>query len=182
MASLLSNGRCYNHVADGIATFRMYLFQFKFWDVKQNLIPYMRQMVVSHVIVEGWTIQPYVYCFFDSSDQVLVLPSHNTEVVSGGVMTSDVKVVTYWGGGLQVFPKSLSKHSWWLPYIFIITLHPFAFVCVDDATLLCDGILIFRSHQEAFDGITSFTIYLYPMFSAYLFRLSFSPLTYGTTI
>ena len=40
IASWLSNGRCYSLVADGIATFRVDLFQLKFWDVKQNLIPY----------------------------------------------------------------------------------------------------------------------------------------------
>ena len=33
---------------------------------------YVRQMVFAYVLVEGWIIHPYVYCFFDSSDQVLV--------------------------------------------------------------------------------------------------------------
>ena len=61
------------------------------------------------------------------------------------------------------------------PYIFIITLYPVAFVSVDDATLLCDGILIFGSHQEVFDGITSIAIYLYPMFSAYIFQAFTQP-------
>ena len=42
LASLLSN---YSHVADGIASFRVDSFQFKFWDVKQNLFPYVRQML-----------------------------------------------------------------------------------------------------------------------------------------
>ena len=30
------------------------------------------------------------------------------------------------------------------------------------------GSLSLRSHQEAFDGITSLAMYLYPMFSAYI--------------
>ena len=34
MASLLSNGRCYSHVADGIATFWVDLFQ-----LKCNIVP-----------------------------------------------------------------------------------------------------------------------------------------------
>ena len=68
-------------------------------------------MVLAYVPVEGWTIHPYVYCFFDSSDQVLVLPPDNTEVINGGTMTSDVKMAIYWGGGLQVFPEPLSKCS-----------------------------------------------------------------------
>ena len=68
-------------------------------------------MVFAYVLIEGWTIHPYVYCFFDGTDQVLVLPPHNTEVVNGGTMTSDVKMVMYWGGGLQVLPEPLSKCS-----------------------------------------------------------------------
>ena len=154
VSHLLSVSRCYSHVANGMATFWVDLFQFMFWDVKQNLTPYVMQMVFAYVLVEGWIVHPYVYCFFDSSDQVLVLPPPNAEGPNGGIMTSDVKMVIYWGGGLQVFSEPLSKSSWWLPYIFIITVHPVAFVSVDDATFLCDGIFVFRSHQEAFDGIT----------------------------
>ena len=67
----------------------------EFLDVKQNPIPYVRQMVFAHVLVEGWIIHPYVYCFFNSSDQVLVLPPHNAEAASGGTMTSDGKMVIY---------------------------------------------------------------------------------------
>ena len=149
--------------------FWVHLFQFRFWDVKQNLIPYVRQLVFAYVLVEGWIVHPYVYCFFDSSDQVLVLSPHNAEVLNGGTLTSGVKMVIYWGRGLQVFSVPLSKSSWWLPYIFIITFHPVAFVSVDNATLLCDGIFVFRSCQKAFDGITSLAVYLNPMFSAYIF-------------
>ena len=108
---LLSNVRCYSHVADGITTFRVDLFQFKFCDVKKNLIPHVRQMVFAYVLVEEWPIHPYVYCFFDSSDQVMVLPPNYTEVFNGGTMTSDVKMAINWGGGLQVFPEPLSMCS-----------------------------------------------------------------------
>ena len=173
VSHLLSVCRCYSHVADGIATFWVDLFQFKLWHVKQNLIPYVRQMVFAYVLVEGWIVHPYVYCFFDSSDQVLVLPPCNAEVLNGGIMTNDAKMVIYWEGGLQVFSQPLSKSSWWLPYIFIITVYPVAFVSVDDATFLCDRIFMFRSHQEAFEGITSLVMYLYPMFSAYIFFFCF---------
>ena len=63
----------------------------------------MRQMVFAYVLVEGWTIHPYVYCFCDSSDQVLVLSLHYTEVINGGTMISDVKMVIYWRGGFRCF-------------------------------------------------------------------------------
>ena len=72
-------------------------------------------MVFAYVLVEGWIIHPYVYCFFDSSDQVLVLPPHNAEVLNGGIMTSDVKMVIYWEGAfrcsLKLSPKVLDDSS-----------------------------------------------------------------------
>ena len=55
-------------------------------------------------------------------------------------MTSDVKMVKYWGRGLQV----------------------------DDSTLLLDRVFIFWSHQEVFDGGTYFKVHLHSMFAANL--------------
>ena len=36
------------------------LFQFKFWGVEQNLIPYVRQMELAYIFIKGWIIDPYV--------------------------------------------------------------------------------------------------------------------------
>ena len=36
------------------------LFQFKFWDVKQNLIPYVWQMVLANISIQGWIVDPNV--------------------------------------------------------------------------------------------------------------------------
>ena len=68
-------------------------------------------MVFAYVSIKGWIIHPYVHCFLDSSDEVLILPPHNTEIFSGGTMTRDVGMVIYWEGDLQVFPEPLSKCS-----------------------------------------------------------------------
>ena len=76
-----------------------------------------------------------------------------------------------------MFPKPLSKSSWWIPYVSIITVHPVAFEPVDDATLHCDMIFIFGSHQEAFDGIASSVVHLYPMFVAYALH-AFTQISY----
>ena len=57
-------------------------------------------MVLAHVSIEGWIVHPDVNSLFDGSDEVLVLPLHNTEIINGGIMTHDVLVVIYWGGGL----------------------------------------------------------------------------------
>ena len=70
IASLLSIGRCYSHVADGLGYFRVDLLQLKFWDVKQKFIPYVRQMVFAYVLIKGWIVDPYIYCFFDGSDWI----------------------------------------------------------------------------------------------------------------
>ena len=68
-------------------------------------------MVFAYVSIEGWIIDPYVYSFFDSSDEVLILPPLNTEIFNGGTKTCDVVMVIYWGGELLVFPEPLSKCS-----------------------------------------------------------------------
>ena len=60
-------------------------------------------MVFAYVLVEGWTIHPYVYYCFDSSDQVLVLPPHYTKVFNGGTVISNVEMVINWGDDLQMF-------------------------------------------------------------------------------
>ena len=36
-------------------------FQFEFWGVKKNLIPYMWQIVFVNVLVKGWIVDPYAY-------------------------------------------------------------------------------------------------------------------------
>ena len=36
------------------------LLQPEFWTVAQNLIPYVRQMVLAYVLVQGWIIDPYI--------------------------------------------------------------------------------------------------------------------------
>ena len=60
----------------------------------------MRQMVLAYVCIEGWIVHPDVYCLFDGSNEVLILPPHNAEIVNGNVMTCDVLMVMYWGVGL----------------------------------------------------------------------------------
>ena len=87
---LLPCGRCY-------AT-RVILLQFEFWDVIQNLIPFVRQMVLAYISIKEWIVHPDVNSFFYGSDEVLVLSPHNAEILNGRIMTCDVLVVIYWGG------------------------------------------------------------------------------------
>ena len=63
---LLPGGRWNNHCRVTLSLWQMLLpwvlilFQFKFWGVKQNLIPNVRQMVLAYISIEGWIIDPYV--------------------------------------------------------------------------------------------------------------------------
>ena len=100
---LLPCGRCYPT--------RVILLQFQFRDVIQNLIPYVRQMVLAYISIKGWIVHPDVNSFFYGSDEVLVLSPHNAEVLNSGIMTCDVMVVIHWGGGLLMFLKPLTKRS-----------------------------------------------------------------------
>ena len=79
-------------------------------------------------------------------------------------MTSGDKMVIYWGRGLEVFLKPLSKCSCRLSYVFFITFHPVTFVSVYDATLLSHMVFVFGWHQEVFDGPAPFKVYFYAMF------------------
>ena len=125
------------------------LLQFEFWGVKQNLIPDMRQMEFAYVFIEGWMIDPYVQCFFDSSAEVLVLPPYDVEIINGDLMTSDVAMVINWWGGLLMLFKPLSKWSWGFTNVFLITFNPATLISIDDPTLFQDWILILGGHQEA---------------------------------
>ena len=89
-------------------------------------------------------------------------------------MTSGVMMVKYGGWGLLMFFEPLSKGSGGLPYIFLITLHPVTFVPIDDSTLFHKRIFVLGSHQEAFDGISSFEVHLYSIFLAGSFE-AFTP-------
>ena len=68
-------------------------------------------MVLAYISVKGWIAHPDIYSFFYSSDEVLVLSPHNAEISDGDVMTCDVMMVIYWGGGLQMFLQPLTKCS-----------------------------------------------------------------------
>ena len=58
----------------------------------------MWQMVFANIFVEGWTIYPNIYSFFDQPDVIVLLSPHYSEVISGGVMTCDGVMVMYGGG------------------------------------------------------------------------------------
>ena len=166
---LLPLGRCYSPGS-------MILLQFKFWDVKQNVIPYMWQMVFANISIQGWIVDPDVKGLFYRPLEVLFLPSHNVEIFNTYAVTSGVKMVKYGGRGLLVFLEPLTKGSSGLSYIFLITLHPTTFVTVDEPTFLHHRIYVLWGHQEVFNGYTSFEVDLYPIVTASLLYTFTQPL------
>ena len=75
-----------------------------------------------------------------------------------------------------MFFEPLSKCSWGLSNLFLITLHPVTFVSIYDSTFLLEGILVFCSHQEVLDSFAPFKVNLHSMFTAcflYTFTYSF---------
>ena len=48
----------------------------------------------------------------------------------------------------------------------MITIHPVTFISVYDPTSFKDWIFILRGHKKVFDGMTSFQMYLNPIFFA----------------
>ena len=74
-----------------------------------------------------------------------------------------------------MFLQPLSKCSGGFPYIFLITLYPITFVPIDDSTLFHERIFVLGNHQEAFDGITSFKVYLHSIFLACSFEAFTQP-------
>ena len=144
--------------------------------MKQNLIPYMWQMVLANISIQGWIVDPNVQSFFYCSSEVLVLLP--TMLKFSTLMLWPV-VLKWSNMGEGAFWCSLNlspKSSWGLSYIFLITLHPATFVTVDDPTLLQHRIFVLWGHQEVFDGYTSFKVDLNPIVAAFLLYTLTQPL------
>ena len=47
----------------------------------------MRQMVLAYVLVKGWIIDLDEHRFFNQPGEILLFPTHYTEVVQSDVMT-----------------------------------------------------------------------------------------------
>ena len=75
-------------------------------------------------------------------------------------------MVINWGRGLLVFLETLCKGSCRLSNILFLSLIFIAYVSIYDSTFVGNRILVLWSHQEAFDGLSSFEVNLYPKFLA----------------
>ena len=85
--------------------------------VKQDLIPYVGQLVLSNVPVDRWIIG-----LLDGSCYVTRFPNHNGEFVHPVRMSCGVGMVINGGRNPEMFLKSFPKGPCRLPFVLIITL------------------------------------------------------------
>ena len=84
-------------------------------------------------------------------------------------------MVKYWGRGLLMFCEPFSKGSARFSYVFFSTPLFIALISVYDSTFAGNRIIVLGSHKEAFDYLSSFEMYLYPIFAACFLTLSLRP-------
>ena len=108
---------------------------FKFWDVKQSLVPYVRQMLFAYILFrDGLLTLMYIASFISVMRFWSSLPT--ILKFSNVAVWSVVLKCSYIGEGGSRSSLNLSKCSWGFSYIFFIIFHPVTFESVDDAILL----------------------------------------------
>ena len=95
-------GRSCAKVPDGIATNCKGWYYLSSKVLNRILSPHMWQMALANDHIMRWTIHLYANWFLDASSQILVCPSHYTEVLYS-CMTCGVALVIYKGGALICF-------------------------------------------------------------------------------
>ena len=118
---------------------------------------------------QGMPVDSCIYCFFNSSSHTVPLPTYYLELVNCCGVASSVLVFKDWWRCFHIFLISLTKCSGWLPYIFIITISLPTLKSVYDVALFCDYIFVFWRHQEIFQSISSFKVYLDTIFATHIF-------------
>ena len=101
-----------------------------------------------------------------------MIHSHYAEIVHTSVMACDVEIfISSWNGlkvSLNLSSKVLPVHS--------SSLYPVTLTLIYPSTFLCYGVLNFGGHHEALDGIASFEMHLYPIFTANVLKALTKPL------
>ena len=91
------------------------LFKVEGRGIKQDLIPYVGQLILPMLLLEGWIIDPDVNSLLDGPCDVECLPIHYGEVVHTDVITHDIGMFIDRGGVPEVFPVPFPKRSLQIP-------------------------------------------------------------------
>ena len=126
----------------------------------------MVQIGIGYICIMHGIYNPYVDGFLNSSGNAMVLPPHYLEVVLSGSWTSDLTVVMYRGGLLQVLLESFWKGPRGLSYIFLITWKFSTLEPVDGSIFVFYRVLILRGNQDVFNGFIALEVGLYAILAA----------------
>ena len=94
--------------------------QFKPWGIKKDSVPYMIEVVLTNILVQGGVVYPYVNRLFYGSCLPLVLPSYDAELVIVYGVSSGLRMPMYGWWLLEVFFSSFPPVSCLFP---LCTLH-----------------------------------------------------------
>ena len=145
------------------------LFQFEFRDSEQNSIPYVWEIVLSNIFVQGGIVNPDKHGFLDGSCHIVLFSAKDLEIVHWCYMATDVLVVVYCRRCLQMLFKSLPKGSPRLSYIFFITANLPTTITIDDTALVGHFIFVLRWHKDVFECPVAFEIHSHTILLANVF-------------
>ena len=114
--------------------------------VWNDLIPYVGQLVLANVPVEGWVNYPYEHGNLDSSNDSRLLPTNYGEMAQFGMMTWGVGMVIDGGRYSEMLLEPVPICSCRLLYVLLITLQPIALVSIYYATFLSDIVPVLWCH------------------------------------
>ena len=139
--------------------------------IEQDLLPYMGQLKLAYVPIEGWIIDPDVQGLLDGSCDVVFHPTYYGKVVHTEVMTCGVTMDISGDGNLRyslsLSPKVLAESPMYsssystMSYLYLKITPCF----------LCDVVLALWGHQKACDRIISLEMELNPHFATFFLKL-----------
>ena len=115
--------------------------------IELDPIPYVGQLEIANVPVEGCIIDHNVHGLLYFTCDAVHLPTHYG-VVHIGVMTCGVSMVTDGRRVPKMFPDLFAKGSYRFPCVFLITPMSIKLGPVDYSAFLCNVVPVLRGHQK----------------------------------
>ena len=155
--------------------------RFKSWSVKKNSVPYMTEVVLTNVLVQGWIVYPYEDGFLDGAGLPLVLPAYDIEAGACNVVSCLLHVCMDGRGLLEVLLASFTKCPCCFSYVLLIAGYVVALETVDNPTLLFFRVLVFWLHEDLFYWYVVLKCSCIPYLPHVCLKLSARPFVYGMT-
>ena len=125
-------------------------------------------MLFAYVFIQRWNIHPdiniYIYIYIDGSGQVLVLPPYYTEIINSCRMRCGVTMVINGGRGLSDVLLTFLQMFLMIHQYTNHHSQPCHTRICKSPHFLGDLFFLHGSCKKAFARLTSFEVYLYPIF------------------